>query len=120
SSICFPTRSPATRASTVSKSPSSWSKTAGSPRRSGRSEPLLIGPMRRTDSRSVPLHPLLARRRGDLQDLGQDVAVGGESFACADRRAAVPIGERAAGLFDDRLYGGGVPDVHDRIDHQLG
>src|SRR6476620_11417354 len=57
---------------------------------------------------------------GDGEDFGVDEAVGGDGFVGVDGGGALPIGELAAGFFDDRLDGGGVPDVHDGIDHQLG
>src|SRR6478672_5465792 len=57
---------------------------------------------------------------GDGEDFGVDEAVGGDGFAGVDGGGALPIGELAAGFFDDRLDGGGVPNVHDGIDHELG
>src|SRR6476659_5803173 len=54
------------------------------------------------------------------QYFGVNEAVGGDGFAGVDGGGALPIGELATGFFDDGLDGGGVPDVHDWIDHQFG
>ncbi len=42
------------------------------------------------------------------------------ALAGVDRAAALPVGEGAAGLFQDRQQRGEVPDGHHGIDHQLG
>ena len=59
------------------------------------------------------------RSRRSVEELAAGFAAP-HAFAAVDCALAVPVCKGAAGLFEDREQRGGVPDLHDRIDHRFG
>ncbi|KKK48998.1 hypothetical protein LCGC14_3139500 [marine sediment metagenome] len=56
----------------------------------------------------------------ERQHLVMKQAVAGYSVTPSDRALALPVGESAVGLLDDRQQRGAVPDVHPWVDHDVG
>src|SRR5690348_7061354 len=53
----------------------------------------------------------------DCEHFLENLATRADRLAGVNRRIALPIGKRAAGFFEDRLHGGRVPDIENRVDH---
>src|SRR5579863_2482081 len=61
--------------------------------------------------------PMRLRSASDIQYLIAEGRVHRDAIAGIRGRGAVPVHKMSAGLHDDRNERGGVPDVHERVDH---